>query len=164
MKILNERQILQKVKRLAIQILEGNLEEQSLILAGVNSKGMAFAQLLYDRLKAITEMPIQLINIRLNPAAPLDSPIEVDLPIEALRNQAIILVDDVANTGRTLFYACKPALETLPRKLEVVVLVDRRHKAFPIRVDYVGLSLATTLMENIEVQLMEGQEMAAYLN
>jgi len=58
MKILNERQILQKVKRLAIQILEGNLEEQSLILAGVNSKGMAFAQLLYDRLKAITEMPI----------------------------------------------------------------------------------------------------------
>jgi pyrimidine operon attenuation protein/uracil phosphoribosyltransferase len=71
-------------------------------------------------------------------------------------------VDDVASSGRTLLYACKPILETLPKKLEIAVLVDRTHKSFPVQADYVGLSLATTLKENILVEIGEG-EMAAYL-
>jgi pyrimidine operon attenuation protein/uracil phosphoribosyltransferase len=73
------------------------------------------------------------------------------------------VVDDVANTGRTVFYACKPILETLPKKLETVVLVDRMHKSFPIKVDYVGISLATTLMENIDVRISDKEEMSVYL-
>ncbi|MBK8042965.1 MAG: phosphoribosyltransferase [Haliscomenobacter sp.] len=163
MKLLTERQIQQKITRLAIEILENNLEEQSLILAGVNNKGMAFARLLYERLSSMSEKPIELINVRLNPADPLSEPISPGLDVEALRDRVIILTDDVANTGRTLFYACKPFLETLPKRLEVAVLVDRQHKLFPIRVDYVGLSLATTLKENIEVTL-QGDEAAVFLD
>jgi pyrimidine operon attenuation protein/uracil phosphoribosyltransferase len=94
-----------------------------------------------------------LARIRLNPAKPLAEEITVDLPLGDLTNKAILVVDDVANTGRTLFYACKPLLNILPKKLEVAVLVDRTHKSFPVRVDYVGLSLATTLMNHIEVDL-----------
>ena len=64
-----------------------------------------------------------------------------------------IIVDDVANTGRTIFYAFKPLLEVLPKKVEVAVLINREHKSFPIKVDYQGLSLATTVQENIEVNI-----------
>ena len=81
-----------------------------------------------------------------------------------LVGKTVILVDDVANTGRTIFYACKPILDILPKKLEVAVLVDRRHKTFPIYPKYVGFSLATTLKEDIELQILNKEEWGVYLS
>jgi pyrimidine operon attenuation protein / uracil phosphoribosyltransferase len=164
MKILDHRQIEQKVKRLAIEILEQNYEERGLILAGINNNGMAFAQIIYNRLLEMSDLPITLTRIRLNPADPLSREIEVEMPVAELKDKVIIIVDDVANTGRTIFYACKPILETLPKRVEVAVLVDRTHKSFPVKVDYVGLSLATTLMENIDVEIRDVEEYSVYLN
>lgn len=163
MKILDQKQIEQKVRRLAIEILEHNIEEEGLILAGVNNRGMALAQMLAEHMQNISKLPIRLTNIRLNPAAPLEKPVEMDLPVEELRGKVVIVVDDVASSGRTMLYACKPILETLPKKLEIAVLVDRTLKSFPIQADYVGLSLATTLKENILVEIGGTAEMAAYL-
>ena len=84
--------------------------------------------------------------------------------LEASEGKVIIIVDDVANTGRTLFYAMKPIFQIIPKKVEVAVLVDRMHKSFPIKIDYMGLSLATTLKENIEVKIRDVKEQAVYLN
>ncbi len=164
MKILNDRQIAQKVKRLAIEILEHNFGEQELILAGINNNGMVFSELLLQELTKISNMPITVTRIRLNPANPLASDIILEMPPEAVKDKVLIIVDDVANTGRTIFYAIKPILEVLPKKVEVAVLVDRSHKSFPIRVDYYGLSLATTLKNNIDVQIREVSERAVFLN
>ena len=81
-----------------------------------------------------------------------------------MKNKVIVIVDDVANTGRTIFYAVKPLLETLPKKVEVAVLIDRTHKSFPIRVDYCGLSLATTLLEDIDVKIRNVDAFSVELN
>jgi pyrimidine operon attenuation protein / uracil phosphoribosyltransferase len=81
-----------------------------------------------------------------------------------VKDKVVILIDDVANTGRTIFYAIRPLLDVLPKKVEVAVLVDRKHKSFPIQPDYVGLSLATTLKENIDVQIRETADWSVYLN
>ena len=81
-----------------------------------------------------------------------------------LKSKVLIIVDDVANTGRTIFYAFQPLLALLPSKLQVAVLVDRKHKSFPIEVDYVGLSLATTMKENIVVKLTGDEGMEVHLN
>lgn len=164
MKILDQAQIEQKIKRLAIEIVEHNYQEPQLILAGVNNNGMGFAKLLLQALQEITGQEIVLTHIRINPAAPISQEIVLDMPTESLKGKAIILIDDVANTGRTIFYAARPLMETLPKKIEVAVLVDRTHKAFPIRVDYVGLSLATTLREHIEVRILGEGEQGVYLN
>lgn len=164
MKILNHHQIQQKIKRLAFEILENNYDEEEVILAGINNNGLTFARLLLDQLKGISDVEFLLTRIELNPADPLSSDIRIDLPTEALTGKAIIVVDDVANTGRTIFYACKPLMATLPRKIEMAVLVDRQHKSFPVKVDYVGLSLATTLMEDIDVRIREVEEHAVFLN
>lgn len=164
MQILNQRQIQQKIKRLAIEILENNYEEPAIYLLGINNRGYSFAQMLLAELNHITKIPISLHRLRLNPAQPLDAPVQLEMPVADLAGKTIIIVDDVANTGRTIFYAFKPILEILPKKIQVAVLVDRKHKTFPVQVDYVGISLATTLKENIDVQILTEEEPAVFLN
>lgn len=163
MKILNQKQIQQKVKRLAIQILENNYTEDCLIVAGINKTGMFFAEMLYAELQSAGNKQLILTGIKLNPANPLSSEILLDLPVSEFNGKVVIVVDDVANTGRTIYYATKPLLEVLPKKIEAAVLIDRKHKSFPIRVDYVGLTLATTLQEHIDVEITPGKEYAVYL-
>lgn len=168
MKLLNAQQILQKTKRLAIEVLENNCEESEIILAGVNSNGMAFAQMLHKAMGeiSIVQPKITLINIKLNPAKPIEEKVSVEIPLEELKGRVVVLVDDVANTGRTLQYAMRPLLDVLVKKIELAVLVDRKHKTFPVRPNYVGMELATTLMNNIEVRILDVNELehAVYLN
>lgn len=166
MKILDDRRIRQKIKRLAIEILERNFGEPEIILAGLNNNGLAFAQLLVEALLPICpdSTQITLTRIRLNPANPLEYPPYVEMPVESLQHKTVIVVDDVANTGRTLCYAVQPLLPILPKKIEVAVLIDRTHKSFPIKADYVGLSLATTLRDNIEVRLRDVETFEATLS
>lgn len=164
MLVLNKKQIQQKIARLAIEILEQNYKEKELILAGINNNGTVFAEMLVAELERVSEVKIKLTNIHLNPAAPLSDDITVDMEAKNLKNKVVIIVDDVANTGRTLFYAFKPFMNILPKKMQVAVLVDRKHKSFPVAVDYVGLSLATTLRENIQVQIREEKDYGVYLD
>ncbi len=164
MKVLDDHQVRQKIRRLAIEVLEKNYEEPEIILAGINNNGMAFARLLADQLRAITPQTITLTRLSLNPANPLASEVQLEMPLTQIRDKVVIVADDVANTGRTIFYACKPFMESLPKKVEVAVIVDRTHKSFPVKVDYVGLSLATTLLENIDVRIRNVDEFSVHLN
>jgi pyrimidine operon attenuation protein/uracil phosphoribosyltransferase len=164
MQVLDHYQINQKIARLSYEILENNLDESVIILSGINNNGYRFAELLYRYLCSICDKTFILSRIRLNPAKPLDGIIECDLTSDSINNKSIVIVDDVANTGRTIFYACKVFMDALPKKIEVAVLVDRKHKLFPIKVDYVGLSFATTLQENIKADLINIDEMSVTLN
>lgn len=163
MEILSSVQIAQKINRLAIQILENNYTEKEIILAGINKNGLGFAKLIKKAINKISEVEIKLAHISLNPAKPTSADVTISLEDVEFKNKVVILVDDVANTGRTIFFAFKPFLEILTKKVEVAVLVDRKHKSFPIKVDYVGLSLATTLKENIVVNLKNAKERAVSL-
>ncbi len=164
MKLLDKQQIERKIQRLAIQILENNLGEEEIILAGINNNGLTFAKLLFKRLKKITEIPVTLTRIRLSPANPISTEVEIEMAAQDLNDKVVIIVDDVANTGRTIFYAFKPLMEVLPKKIEVAVLVDRKHKSFPVEVNYWGLSLATTVQEHIAVSIKGKEEIAVHLD
>lgn len=163
MQILSHQQVNNKIKRLAIEILEHNLDAKRLIFLGINNNGYGFAELLIDAMPKNSET-VSLSRILLNPADPLGNTISIEgIDIKDLKKSNIVMVDDVANTGRTLFYALKPLMATLPAKVQIAVLVDRKHKFFPIVPDYVGLSLATTMRENIEVQISQKEKKAVYL-
>lgn len=164
MKILNQDQISQKVKRLSYEILENNFNESEIYLAGINNNGTGFAKMLMKELKKKSDTTFHLCQISINPAEPTSHPVEFDIAIEELNGKVIIIVDDVANTGRTLFYAIKPLLDALPKKVEMAVLVDRKHKSFPVTADYVGLSLATTVHENIDVKISSKTNQSVSLN
>jgi len=163
MKILNHQQIDQKLKRIAYEILENNYKTKKLCFLGINDNGYAFAKLLQDQYDLAGNKESILGRIKLNPASPIETEVSLEVDDKSLNNKHIIIVDDVANTGRTLFYALTPIMKYLPKKVEVAVLVDRKHKTFPINADYVGLSLATTLDENIKVDIKKESSRAAFL-
>lgn len=164
MKILNQKQIEQKIRRLSVEILERNWEAESLTLAGINENGYLFGEYLTEELRRRTTKPIHLtrLQVHLNDH-PSTHPSQLEMPVQGLEGKVVIIVDDVTNTGRALFYALQPFLTIRPQKLEIAVLVDRKHKKYPIHPDYVGMSLATTLREHIEIQILTDNEMAAFL-
>lgn len=166
MSILNDKQIGQKLVRLAYEIIEQNTELKILYLAGINNNGYRFAQLLSKEIAKIENCPFEtkLVRVKLNPAKPIAEDITLDIDLKELKNKTVIITDDVANTGRTLFYAFRPFLELLLKKIQVAVLVDRKHKSFPVHVDYVGLSLATTVKDQIDVSLTRKGAFSVQMN
>ena len=163
MQILDTKQINQKIKRLSFEIMENHYAEKEIYLAGINNNGFDFAKLLKSQLGKISEIDFKLCRLNINPAQPTQHDISLSIDENDLKNKVIIVIDDVANTGRTIFYAFKPLLNVIPKKIEVAVLVDRKHKSYPVEVNYMGLSLATTLKENIRVSIQKASERAVYL-
>lgn len=155
MQLLDHHQISAKITRLAMEILEHNTDQDELYIIGINNRGMELARRLVDGLRTISSAPMHLRQLRINPKTPLDPGPEVEGNINDLAGKAVLLVDDVANTGRTLFYALQPLQEILPAKIEVAVLVDRKHKAWPIYVAYRGMDLSTTMGDNVLVNFGE---------
>src|SRR5687768_10219856 len=128
--ILTPEKISQKLERMAYEILENNFGESLLILAGINVRGLFVAEKLSSLIKTKSKVKTKVIELKVDTENPANK--EVVLKSEEnLDNKVVIIVDDVANTGRTLMYAAKPFLGFLPRKVQVAVLVDRKHKAYP---------------------------------
>lgn len=151
MQLLNHQQIASKVTRLAMEILERNTGESELFIIGINNRGLELANRLLEGLRTISDAPVHLWKLTINPASPLEPGPVLNEDVKRLQGKAVLVVDDVANTGRTLFYALKPLQDILPSKIEVAVLVDRRHKSWPIYVTYRGMDLSTTIGDNVLV-------------
>jgi len=152
--ILNQQVIMQKMKRMALEVAEQNFDEKELIIAAINGNGEIVARKLANELSKIQSFQIHLITIHINKKMPLEVSIAEEIDFN---DKTVIITDDVANTGRIILYALKPFLNFRPRKIQTCVLVERSHKLFPIQNDYTGLSVATTLQEHIAVET-EGEE------
>jgi pyrimidine operon attenuation protein / uracil phosphoribosyltransferase len=159
--ILNRDIIKRKLRRMALEIAEKNTEEKEILIAGIAGNGVLVAKNLIAILNEITNLQIEFLEINLNKKDPLQSRLESDISI---KEKTIIIVDDVANTGKTIMYALKLFLNDYPKKIQTLVLVERSHKAFPVQTDYVGLSVATTLHEHISVETENGELMQASLH
>jgi len=162
-RILEQKQILQKIKRMAFEIYENNFEEQTLLLAGIRENGYLLAEHLQRELEAISHLQINLASITLDKIHPLDYPILVEPTELNLQDKVIVLVDDVLNSGKTLAYAMQSFLKTEVKKIETATLINRHHTLYPINATYTGLSLSTTLQEHIRVVLAESERFGAYL-
>ena len=152
--ILTDKQIQHKIKRIAFQILEVYDGEKDLIVAGISKKGYRFAQKLADNISSVSSIKPKLCEIKINKRNPSETP-KFSLSEEELKDQTIILADDVLNTGSTLIYATKHLLETPLKELKTAVLVDRSHKKFPIKADFKGISLSTSINETVKVEFGE---------
>jgi len=149
-KILNTDQIKKIVKRIAYQILENNLEYSEIILIGVHKNGYTLAKMIEKELKKISKSSVELFFIKINKENPMDN-IKLDCEKEYLNNKSIVLIDDVLHTGKTLIYCVKYLLDVSIKNFNTVVLIDRNHKKFPIKVDFKGISLSTSTSEHVEV-------------
>lgn len=158
--ILDKETTLLKLKRLAYEIAERNYNEQQLFFAGIRQSGYTVATLLAKEVMEISNIHVELVEIIMDKRYPVEVFLDREI---GFNNQSVVIIDDVANSGKVMLYALKPFLSFQPKQIQTLVLVERTHKVFPIQPDYVGLSVATTLEEHIYVEL-EGDEITgAYL-
>lgn len=149
--ILSKQQIDQKIKRIAFQILENNIEETVIHIAGISTNGYVLAKRLKDELDRISNKEFILCEVKIDKQNPLDK-VTTSLPIEKFDDCSVVLVDDVLNSGRTLIYAVRYFLQVQLKKFKTAVLVDRNHKKFPVKSDFKGISLSTSLEEHVKVE------------
>lgn len=157
--ILDHNQIQRKTKRIAYQIYENNVDEVRIILAGIANSGFELAQKLKKELEQISEIEVLLCEVNINKRRPLDK-IETSLSASEYQDQSVVLIDDVLNSGTTLIYGVRHFLDVPLKQLMTAVLVDRSHKKYPVKADFKGISLSTSLNETIKVSFAEGQNKA----
>jgi pyrimidine operon attenuation protein/uracil phosphoribosyltransferase len=151
----------EKIHRMALEIAE-NISEDTvpLVLIGVRKSGMAIAEKLSVYLLRYIKVTLQIISVSLSKQFPSEVVLSEIIDFE---DKNIVVVDDVCNTGRTMLYALKPLLDYHPRRIQTLVLVERMHKLFPIKPDYVGLSVATTIQDHIQVEIENGEVTGAFV-
>ncbi|TAI46670.1 phosphoribosyltransferase domain-containing protein [Flagellimonas allohymeniacidonis] len=150
--ILTHEKIQHKIKRIAYQIYEANVTEDQIVVAGIEGGGLKFAEKIAAVLKKITEANITLCKVKMNKSNPLQSGVTTSIDEEDYKNKSIVLVDDVLNSGTTLIYGVQHFLKTPIKQLKTAVLVNRNHKKYPVKADYKGISLSTSLHEHIKVE------------
>ena len=150
-----------KLRRMALQVAEQNYNATQLILIGIKANGIVIAEKIRQYLKEVFTGEVLVLELSLDKKNPLKITLSADIDFN---DKTIVLIDDVANSGRTMLYALKPLLQQLPQKIQTLALVERTHKTFPVDVDYVGFSISTTTDEHIEVEVADGQVAGVWIS
>jgi len=152
--ILDNTQINQKVKRIAYQIYESNSSEKEVIIAGIVGNGFTFSKKIASVLEEISTITVTLCEVIIDKKKPLQ-PITTSISVNDYKNKPLVLVDDVLNSGTTLIYGIKHFLEVPLKKFKTAVLVNRNHKKYPVKADFKGISLSTSIKEHVQVEFNE---------
>lgn len=157
--ILTSQQIQQKIKRIAYQIIESNSREKEIVLAGITTNGFLFAKEIEKELLKISNINVIMCEVMIDKKKPL-SPIKTSISSNDYKNKSLVLVDDVLNSGATLIYGIKHFLEVPLKRFKTAVLVNRNHKKYPVKADFKGISLSTTLQEHVAVEFTKNKAIA----
>ncbi|NHN27755.1 phosphoribosyltransferase [Flavobacterium jejuense] len=160
--ILTHKEIEHKIKRISYQIFETFVDDKEVIIAGISKSGFILAKKIATELETISDLKVLLCEVHINKQNPQET-ITTSISSETYKNKALILVDDVLSSGTTLIYGVKHFLEVPLSKFKTAVLVDRNHKKYPVKADFKGLSLSTSLQEHIQV-IFEENNSYAYLS
>lgn len=154
--VLNQHQIEQKIMRLAHEILENTYGIPELYIGGITGNGETFAEQLCEIIQNNSKQKVHYFKIELNKDHPLEQPITCSVDTNLFSGNTVILVDDVINSGTTMQYGVLKILEKPVKSVKTVALVDRMHRRYPIKCDFVGMTLTTTLGERVEVMPSNG--------
>ncbi|MDT0555725.1 phosphoribosyltransferase family protein [Patiriisocius hiemis] len=157
--ILDKKQIVHKIKRIAYQVYEANVSEKEIVIAGIKENGFILAKKIKTEVEKISPIKVTLCELTINKKKPTD-PITTSLGVSDYKNKSLLLVDDVLHSGTTLIYGVKHFLEVPLKQFKTAVLVDRNHKKYPVKADYKGISLSTSLNENVVVVFDKGKDCA----
>ena len=158
--VLDHDQILRICNRFAFQILENSIHSDVIHIIGIKEKGFDIAKIVERELKSITKKNISLSSIKIDKKNPKDSVLSDSNLNKNI--DTIFLIDDVLNTGKTLIYSLSFLLKFNFKSIKTLVLIDRNHKQFPIKVDYKGISLSTNINDNIKL-LNDNKKLKAIL-
>lgn len=160
--ILNKEEAGQKLHRMALELAEDlNGDTAPVIIIGIRNNGTIIAERVGFLLKSYVTNKIRIISVSMDKSRPGKVTLSEQLNFDDLH---VVIADDVTNSGKVLLYALKPLLDFHPKTIQTLVLVERMHKLFPVKPDYVGLSVATTLQDHIQVEVVDGEVTGAYID
>lgn len=162
-KIFNRKKIDDANRRIAFQIYESNINLKEIYLVGISSNGTVLSKRIGKYLKKISDLKVHQVELKIDKKNPRNK-IDISINIQKLKNSTIVIIDDVLNSGSTLLYAVNAFLSIPIDKIQTVVLVNRNHKKFPIKADFKGISLSTSVKEHIKVVLNSKIEEGVYLS
>ncbi len=148
--ILTHEQIGHKVKRIAYQIYETFVDQEEVVIAGIAANGYILAEKIAKVLEEISPLKVLLCKVMIDKENP-HLPVSTSLEQDQYKDKGLVLVDDVLNSGTTLVYGVKHFLEVPLARFKTAVLVDRNHKKYPVKADFKGISLSTSLLEHVDV-------------
>jgi len=151
--ILDEISIDRKIKRLSYEIFERNFDNNKLLLVGVKKNGFVLAKLIKKELSKICKIKIDVTQVLVDKNKPFNECVIYNNSLENHRNTSMIVIDDVCSSGKTMIYVVSSLISNYSNKISTLVLVDRKHHNYPIKTDYVGIEVSTTLRQFIEVEL-----------
>ena len=159
--LLDESRISAKLRRMAFEVWERLPTAETITVIGIEGGGLGVAHALANMLGEISGATVDVHALKLDKRKPVS--VENALPVD-ISGKDVVLVDDVANSGKTLLYALRPLLTYEPARILMAVLVDRAHKSFPVVPDIVGHTVSTTLQEHIEVVCEGERVVSAFLH
>lgn len=157
--ILDQKQIDHKIKRIAYQIYEYNVSEKEIVIAGIFENGFIFAKKIKSVIEKISPIKVIMCKVVIDKKNPIE-PITTSLESKVYKNMSLVLVDDVLHSGTTLIYGIKHFLQVPLKQFNTAVLVDRNHKKYPVKADFKGISLSTSINENVSVIFEKGNYFA----
>lgn len=157
--ILDKKQIAHKIKRIAYQIYETNVDEKEVVIAGIMNNGFLLAKKIKVELEEISPIKVLLCKVYVDKKKPIKE-VSTSLKQGEYKNKSLLLVDDVLHSGTTLIYGVKHFLEVPLKQFKTAVLVDRNHKKYPVKADFKGISLSTSLNENVSIIFEENNDRA----
>ena len=160
--VLSGKEIEQKIDRITRQIIENNFREKNIIIAGINGNGFLIAQKIHKIIAEHGLINASLTEITIQKTAPSDANTALNMDESLVKERVVLVIDDVINSGKTMSFAVRYILGLGAKSIQTAVLVDRKHRTFPISSNYMGVQLSTTLQDRVDVQV-SGNEMIAYL-
>lgn len=160
-KLIDHKTMQRTLRRLSYEIIENNASLENIVLLGIMTKGVILSEIIGQNIEKIEGVKIPVFSLDITP---FRDDLKTDIPksinnervLVDLKEKQVVLVDDVLYTGRTVRAAMDAVIELgRPEKIELAVLIDRGHRQFPIKANYIGKNIPTSSDETIKVQVTD---------
>ena len=159
--ILDYQDVENKIKRISLEILEDNIDQKKLILFGVSKNGKIIAKKIIASIKKHSEIDLELIGVEI--VLNSKNVLKFDKSFR-VNNRSVIIVSDVSQSAKTLQLIISSLMSQDPFKIKTAVMVNRDHSLFPVKINFSGLNLSTSVNEHVDVSVNKDEEFTVYLN
>ena len=159
--ILNYQDVENKIKRISLEILEDNIDQKELILFGVSKNGKIIAKKIIALIKKYSKIDLELIGVEIVLNSKNVLKFDKDFIVN---NRSVIIVSDVSQSAKTLQLIISSLMSQDPFKIKTAVMVNRDHSLFPVKINFSGLNLSTSVNEHVDVSVNKDEEFTVYLN
>ena len=159
--ILDYQDVENKIKRISLEILEDNIDQKKLILFGVSKNGKIIAKKIIALIKKYSKIDLELIGVEI--VLNSKNVLKFDKSFR-VNNRSVIIVSDVSQSAKTLQLIISSLMSKDPFKIKTAVMVNRDHSLFPVKINFSGLNLSTSVNEHVDVSVNKDEEFTVYLN